>query len=159
MILSKKHHCILSALSLLILYCVIISLTSSICVANSLCRTLSMVIALVVLQVYNSLNRKYHYSIYFETVISILAIVLFICSTLFYFRFVFTPLYVGLSDISQFRYLYTPLGTLSNDWVSIQLLLTAFSLVALIRCKAYEDKTKGKEERIFTYENGKQVWW
>ena len=21
------------------------------------------------------------------------------------------------------------------------------------------DKTKGKEERIFTYENGKQVWW
>ena len=22
-----------------------------------------------------------------------------------------------------------------------------------------KDKTKGKEERIFTYENGKQVWW
>ena len=141
MILSKGHHCILSALSLLILYCVIISLISSICVANSLCRTLSMVIVLVVLQVYDSLNRKYHYSIYFETAISILAIVLFICSTLFYLRFVFTPLYVGLSDISQFRYLYTPLGILSNDWVSIQLMLMSVSLVALLKRMEYNPPT------------------
>lgn len=141
MILSKGHHCILSALSLLILYCVITSLISSICVANSLCRTLSMVIVLVVLQVYDSLNRKFHFSIYIETSISILAIVLFICSTLFYLRFVFTPLYVGLSDISQFRYLYTPLGILSNDWVSIQLMLMPVSLVALLKRMEYNPPT------------------
>lgn len=137
MILSKKHHCILSALSLLILYCVINSIISSICVANSLCRTLGMAIVVVILQVYESLNRKHLYSNIIETAISILAIVLFICSILFYFRFVFTPLYVGLSDISQFRYLYTPLGTLSNDWVSIQLMLMPVSLVALLKRREY----------------------
>ncbi len=137
MILSKEYHCIFTALRLLILYYVITSLISSICVANSLCRTLSMAIVLVVLQVYDSLKREYHYSMHLETAISILAIVLFICSTLFYLRFVFTPLYVGLSDLSQFRYLYTPLGVLSNDWVSIQLMLMSVSLVALLRGNGY----------------------
>lgn len=135
---------IVGALSLLVLYCMVTSLTASICITNSLYRTISLAIATLILSIFLLLDKKHINPVKVELCISLIAIVLFLCSIPFYLRFIFTPLYVNLSDISQFRNLYAPLGILSNDWVGIQLLLLPFSLVPLIRTTNTPNNIQGK---------------
>ena len=135
---------IVGALSLLVLYCMVTSLTASICITNSLYRTISLAIATLILSIFLLLDKKHINPVKVELCISLIAIVLFLCSIPFYLRFIFTPLYVNLPDVSQFRNLYAPLGILSNDWVGIQLLLLPFSLVPLIRTTNAPNNIQGK---------------
>ena len=135
---------IVGALSLLVLYCMVTSLTASICITNSLYRTISLAIATLILSIFLLLDKKHINPVKVELCISLIAIVLFLCSIPFYLRFIFTPLYVNLPDLSQFRNLYAPIGILSNDWVGIQLLLLPFSLVPLIRTTNVPNNIQGK---------------
>lgn len=142
MIRSKEHISLFIALTLLVLYSVVTSFTTSICVENSLYRTIGIAVVAFLLPGLQYLCKRYIDITKIGIGISIIAILLFVCSIPFYMAFVSIPSYVELTDLSQFRNLYAPLGILSNDWVGIQLLLTTFSLVALNRCKNPEDKTK-----------------
>lgn len=119
------------------------SLTVSICITNSLYRTIGIAIVTLILSILFLLKKKFVNPVKVELCISIIAIVLFLCSIPFYFRFIFIPLYVNLPDLSQFRNLYAPLGILSNDWVGIQLLLLPFSLVPLIRTTNVPNNIQG----------------
>jgi len=138
-----KQRYIVGALSLLVLYCMATSLTVSICITNSLYRTIGIAIVTLILSILFLLKKKFVNPVKVELCISIIAIVLFLCSIPFYFRFIFIPLYVNLPDLSQFRNLYAPLGILSNDWVGIQLLLLPFSLVPLIRTTNVPNNIQG----------------
>lgn len=124
------------------------SLTVSICITNSLYRTIGIAIVTLILSILFLLKKKFVNPVKVELCISIIAIVLFLCSIPFYFRFIFIPLYVNLPDLSQFRNLYAPLGILSNDWVGIQLLLLPFSLVPLIRTTNVPNNIQGKTHLI-----------
>lgn len=130
--LAKGHLYLLPPLFLLVLYSTITSFVSSINIANSLPQTIRLSFVTIIL-LFCMKFRSVIVIKALELGSSILIIILWIISLLFFTRFAFTPLFVNLNDLSQFRYLYIPCGILSNDWVSLQLLLLPFPLVALSR--------------------------
>lgn len=72
---------------------------------------------------------------YIVVFISLLAGLLGVFNILFFFYRYYELTIYGFYDFSQFRALYFPLGFLSNEWVTISLLLLPFPILSYLLCR------------------------
>lgn len=75
-------------------------------------------------------KRSYIY--YIVVFVSLLAALLGLLNVLFFFYKYYELTIYGFYDFSQFRALYFPLGFLSNEWVTISLLLLPFPILSYL---------------------------